>query len=465
MGEIKVYNKEIEDLFIQFMISDPELYVRCKGIIKPQYFSDKTNQLVIDFFDRHTEEYNTLPALEQIFAVTGKKGLEKLKDINENHIDWFLTEFEQFCRHKALEKVILSSVDLLQERRYGEVEKAVKEAVQIGLVKNLGTDYFYDPVSRLNRIKENKGMHSTGWRDIDSALYGGMNRGELQVWAGQSGAGKSVFLQNQAVNWAQQGLHVVYVTLELSENLCAMRLDAMVTGVGTRDILKNIDDVAMRVKNFKTKNKGSIRLKQLPNGCTANDIRAFVKEIEVQTGIKADAIIVDYLDLMMPNSARVSPSDMFVKDKYVSEELRNLAIELNTLLSTASQLNRGSYDAVEYDPSNISGGISKVNTADNVMGIFTSAAMRESGRYQIQFMKTRSSSGVGKRVDLAFDPATLRIYDLPEGALDSESHTAQSVLSKMRIDAANQSKKTAEPSPEEIRQKTTSLRDIIRRRD
>lgn len=185
MSEIKVYNKEIEDLFIQFMVSDPELYVRCKGIIKSHYFADKTNQLVIDFFDRHTEDHNTMPALEQIFAVTGKRGLEKLKDINENHVEWFLNEFEQFCRHKALEKVILGSVDLLQERRYGEVEKAVKEAVQIGLVKNLGTDYFYDPVTRLNSIKENKGMHSTGWRDVDSALYGGMNRGELQVWAGQ----------------------------------------------------------------------------------------------------------------------------------------------------------------------------------------------------------------------------------------------------------------------------------------
>ena len=114
----------------------------------------------------------------------------------------------------------------------------------------------------------------------------------------------------------------------------------------------------------------------------------------------------------MPVSAKVSPNDLFVKDKYVSEELRNLARELNILFVTASQLNRSAVEEVEFDHSHISGGISKINTADNVFGIFTSRAMRERGRYQIQAMKTRSSSGVGMKVDLEFDIESLRIRDL-----------------------------------------------------
>ena len=78
---------------------------------------------------------------------------------------------------------------------------------------------------------------------------------------------------------------------------------------------------------------------------------------------------------------------------------------------TASQLNRSAVEEIEFDHSHISGGISKINTADNVFGIFTSRAMRERGRYQIQLMKTRSSSGVGSKVDLEFDINTLRISD------------------------------------------------------
>jgi len=476
LSEIKDYTKDIEDLFIQFLITDPELYIRCKGITQPQYFNNDENQAVVRFLDEHSNDHTTLPTIAQIKAVTGKKGLEKLDDINESHSDWFLKEYETFVRHKAIEAVILNSVDLVKDHRYGEVEKAVKEAVQIGLVKNLGTDYFHDPVSRLEAIKNNSGMISTGWRDVDNKLYGGLNRGEICIFAGQSGAGKSLFLQNMGVNWAQLGLNVVYITLELSENLCGMRLDAMIAGVETRGVLKDVENVAMKVKNFYRKYKGDLRLKQLPNGCTANDIRAYVKELEVQTGRKVDAILVDYLDLMMPVSARVSPSDQFIKDKFVSEELRNVAVELNILLVTASQLNRGSYEEVEFDPSHIAGGISKVNTADNVIGIFTSQAMRESGRYQIQFMKTRSSSGVGSRVDLAFSPVTLRIYDLEEGEDDAITSSTKNVMSQLRQSnvvnnpapkspaMSNKSKapSSASDKGEGVGQRTTQLRNMLK---
>jgi hypothetical protein len=104
----------------------------------------------------------------------------------------------------------------------------------------------------------------------------------------------------------------------------------------------------------------------------------------------------------------------------VSEELRNLARELNVLFVTASQLNRAAVEEIEFDHSHISGGLSKIMTADNVIGIFTSRAMKERGRYQIQFMKTRSSSGVGQKVELEFNLDTLRISDLGE---DEDSYS------------------------------------------
>jgi hypothetical protein len=83
---------------------------------------------------------------------------------------------------------------------------------------------------------------------------------------------------------------------------------------------------------------------------------------------------------------------------------------------TASQLNRSAVEEIEFDHSHISGGISKINTADNVFGIFTSRQMKERGRYQIQLMKTRSSSGVGTKVDLEFNIESLRITDPGEDA-------------------------------------------------
>jgi len=269
-----------------------------------------------------------------------------------------------------------------------------------------------------------------------------------------SGAGKSLFLQNLAVNWAESGRNVVYLTLELSERLCAMRVDAMHTGYETREVMRNIDDVHMKIRASQQRSHGSLRIKQLPNGCTTNDIRAYIKEYELQSGVKVDAILVDYLDLMSPMSKKISAENLFVKDKYVTEELRNLAVELDMVTVSASQLNRSSYEEIEFDPSHIAGGISKVNTADNVIGIFTSAAMKESGRYQIQFMKTRSSSGVGSKVDLSFNTKSLRIADLEEDADSAVTATSKGIMDQLKRNSVVRSGEKTDPVTGEITRST-----------
>lgn len=444
-SEIKDYSKEVEDLFVSFMVSKPDLFVRCKGILKADYFDNKQNKDAIAFIESYSTDFTTIPSLEQIKVMTSKDVM--IMEVEAaKHDSWFLREFELFCRHKALRAAILASPEMLDDGRYGEALAAVKAAVEIALVKDLGTDYYLNPKERLEAIREGKGQMSTGWKDVDEKLYGGLNKGEITIFAGQSGAGKSLFLQNLAVNWAMAGFNVVYLSLELSEKLCAMRVDAMHTGYETRDVMRNIDDVHMRVRASQQKSKGTLRIKQLPNGCTSNDIRAFIKEYEIQSGIRVDAILVDYLDLMMPMSKKISAENLFVKDKYVAEELRNLAIELDTVTVSASQLNRGSYEEIEFDPSHIAGGISKVNTADNVVGIFTSAAMKESGRYQIQFMKTRSSSGVGSRVDLAFNTKSLRIHDLEDGDDDAVQATTKNIYEQLKKKSVVRSGEKQEPS-------------------
>jgi len=247
-------------------------------------------------------------------------------------------------------------------------------------------------------------------------LFGGFNKGELNIFAGGSGAGKSLFLANLGCNWVLNSMNVAYVSFELSEPLVSMRIDSMLTDIPTKEIFKDLDGVEMKVKLL-GKKSGKLQIKYMPSGKTANDLRSWIKEYEIKTGTKLDVILVDYLDLMMPINKKVSPSDLFVKDKFVSEELRNLAMELNVIFVTASQLNRGAVEEIEFDHSHIAGGLSKIQTADNVFGIFTSRAMRERGRYQIQLMKTRSSSGVGMKIDLEFDVDSLRIRDLAD---DSE---------------------------------------------
>ena len=412
------YDYDMQKLYLEMFLSDAETFIRCQNIFDPENF-DQRLQSTAEFINKYVDEYKVMPEV-QIVNTSCRISLESLQLPKENY-NWLMAEFENFSRHKSLERAIIKSADLLEKGEYGPVEKLVKDAIQISLNKDMGTNYFENPRARLEKLKNNNGQISTGWPGVDKRLYGGFNRGELNIFAAASGGGKSLFLANLAVNWALMGLNVIYLTFELSEGLVSMRLDSMTTGVTTRDIFRNIDDIELKVKMLE-KRSGHIQIKYMPSGKTVNDLRAYLKEYQVKTGQKPDVLLIDYLDLMMPLSVKVSPSDLFVKDKYVSEELRNLAMETQCITVTASQLNRSAVEEIEFDHSHISGGLSKIQTADNVIGIFTSRAMRERGRYQIQFMKTRSSSGVGQKVDLEFNIETLRISDLGD---DDESSLGQ----------------------------------------
>jgi KaiC/GvpD/RAD55 family RecA-like ATPase len=423
------YGYDIQKVYLEIMLTDAQTFVRCQSVFDPHSF-ERRLQPAAEFILKYVNQYNTMPTFEMVNAAA-HVDLRHPGDMVDAHYDWLMDEFETFARHKALEAAILKSADLLEKGEYGPVEDLVKRAVQIGLQKDLGTDYFANPRERLEAIKSRNGQVSTGWQALDSRLFGGFNRGELNIFAGGSGAGKSLFLANLGVNWALMGLNVLYLTFELSENLVSMRIDSMVTGITTRDIFKNIDDVELKVRMI-GRNSGSFQVKYMPSGKNANDLRSYVKEYEIKTGRKIDVLLIDYLDLMMPMRVKVSAENLFVKDKYVSEELRDLAMELNTITVTASQLNRSAVEEIEFDHSHISGGLSKIQTADNVIGIFTSRAMRERGRYQIQLMKTRSSSGVGSKIDLEFDVDTLRITDAEQGSEAESDQTPSQVMNNLR---------------------------------
>ena len=438
------YGYDIQKVYLEMMLADAATFARCQAIFDYNLFDRKLQQAA-DFINNYVKEHNVVPTETIVNAATGVD-FKVPDNLREEHFDWLLNDFETFTRHKGLEKAILESADMLEKGEYGSVEEKIKKAVQIGLQKDMGTDYFEDPRTRLMKIKDKNGQISTGWKAIDDKLFGGMNRGELNIFAGGSGAGKSLFLANLGLNWALQGLNVVYLSLELSEELVSMRMDAMLTGMPTKDVFKNLDDVEMKIKMI-GKKSGQFQVKYMPSGKTVNDLRSYMKEYEIKMDRKVDVLLVDYLDLLMPIGKKISAENLFVKDKYVSEELRNLAMEKNCICVTAAQLNRGAVEEVEFDHSHISGGLSKIQTADNVFGIFTSRAMRERGRYQIQLMKTRSSSGVGQKIDLEFNIDSLRITDLAEedGYGNSSSQSAGSSLL-----ASIKQRQTVDPNTGEI---------------
>ena len=143
------------------MLQDAQSYTRVQNIFNPENF-DRSLQASAAFIKEHCDKHNTMPDMKQVTAVSGVN-LTPLEEAKDGHFDWFLEEFEGFTRRQELERAILKSEDLLEKGDYDPVEKLVKEAVQISLTKDMGTDYFDDPKARLMAIKSSNGQVSTGW--------------------------------------------------------------------------------------------------------------------------------------------------------------------------------------------------------------------------------------------------------------------------------------------------------------
>ncbi|WNA16014.1 DnaB-like DNA helicase [Xanthomonas phage XaC1] len=408
--EVKNYDPKFQQFMLSVMLNEPEIFVRCQGIIKPEYF-DKAYKPVVNFVLEYADKYRTLPSLKEIEVNT--TAAFEAEVIKKEHRQGHLDSIESFCRHKALENAIQEGMKCVQERKYGMLEVLVKEAMQISLQNDLGTNYFEDPEGRIRALFDEQGTISTGWIDVDKRLFGGFGPGELEIFLAPSGCGKSMLMQNLAVNFSARMMNGVYISLELSENLVNSRIDSMMLDRSKKNIQSNIEDVAAEIKVLEKK-RGSFYVKRMPeSSTTVHDIRAYLKEYLVKTNLELHYVCVDYLDLL--TSPKVGNSaDTFMKDKFVAEELRALASEFNVVMISASQLNRSAIDSTEYTHANIAGGISKIYTADNVIGIRNTDATRARGEIGLEFLKTRNSGGSSQFIKCGFNVDTMRVFDHPE---------------------------------------------------
>lgn len=398
-----------QKLLTEYLISSADTFALCASIIQPEYFDPELRN-TISFIKKYYDEYNSTPTESQI---EGETGVElKIQEVTKDQVSYCSNEIESFCKRKAIEKAILSSPALIDKGDYGKVEEIIRDAITVSLNRDLGLLYSDDPEERLRRLANTEETTSTNWKEVDELLNGGIVRKQMLLFSANSGGGKSIAMANLGLNFAQQGLNVLYISLELSEEMVSLRYDSMVTGISAAGWQYKISEIATKVESA-IQNMGEITIKYMNAGSNSNDIRAYLKEFELTYGYTPDAIIVDYLDLMGTNEF-ISADNVFEKDKAAAEQLRNIANDYNAFMITAAQQNRTAVGQTDLNHSHIAGGISKINTTDVYISIIMNDAMRANGEIAFMFLKTRSSDGVGKTIYLKWDGSSLRITD-PDG--------------------------------------------------
>lgn len=446
-------------LLLRYLISSPDLFAVTNAIIRPEYFDPEVRKAT-KFIQTYYEEYRALPDTDQIYAETSLEIVPT--NVQGDKYAYCVTEVEQFCKRKAMEHAVLQSVALIEKEDYGSVETLIRNAVTVGITKSLGLDYYEDPLTRLERLRNTALPISTGWRAVDDVCGGGWNRGDLVIVSANSGGGKSVTMENWADRMNNQGYNGVYFSFELNEDLISKRHDSIVSGIQQAEVLMRYKEVAAAVVNARS-SKGHLQIKHM-NSPTPNELRAYLKEYELKFKRRPDFIVVDYIAGMRADE-RVDANDVYTKDKFVSEALRNIASDYNAIVMTASQQNRDAIDKLELNQGNIAGGISKVDTCDVYISIIMTDAMRAAGDIIFQFLKTRSSDGVGKNAHLAWDPKTLRISDSTKDnaiSLKSEgSRTSGVMLDKSPMNSFNKGGDQPSQSKKPARPISSSLVDLI----
>ena len=425
---------EQELLLVDCLVTDISIFTKVASIIKPKYFESPLDT-VVEFILEYFDEYKDIPTPKIVKAATGIKLIKQ--ELVASEVKYLVDAFEEFCQNSAMRIAINIAIDLMQENELFAIREEVKKALMVSLDKNIGMNQFENPRLRLEAMQETLDVRSIGWHCLDE-LIDYIKRTELYIFAANSGVGKSITLANLAVNMSKQGLHGIYISLELSEELVTKRLDSMFTEVPVGAIFDSIESIDEIYGHMKEE-YGSLYVKRLPAGSKAQDIRTYLNEYTLQTGITPDYICLDYIDLMEPNE-RMQFGNAFDRDKQISEQFREILNDFHLYGFTASQLNRSAVDVVEKNQSHISGGMSKINTADVAISISRSNENKDSGEMVFQALKLRNSSFSDKMVSLYLDSSTLRLIEKKEH-MKSKMHNKNDQFKDAVIEPGSPKKK------------------------
>lgn len=411
-------DSDAQRLFINSMLSNPELFARVNPILKPDYF-DPGMQGPIKFLQEYFQEHRSVPASQIFQAAT--KNTPEIFQIQRQDVQFIAEQIALFCQASAMIQVARKSPSLIEKQDYQGLITQFKEAAQIGLLEDLGIEYFDDPLARLEKMETTDKLISTGWKDVDDLIGGGVGRQELITFLAPSGGGKSVSMLNLAYNFMKQGLHGVYISIEMKDTKVAQRADQMLAKMASNMINVNKAKVAHEIQLFGEQTGSRFFIKRMREGETnANHVLAYLRELEGTKAFRPDFVVVDYLDIMQA-ARKVDGANMFLKDQYVSEEVRGIGFDYDAIMVSGSQLGKHATEAIndgrKMHQGDVQGGSSKTNTSDLMIATVKTDAMHEAGEYRFEFPKSRNSDAANKTCMMRWNKDTLRISDGSSQAL------------------------------------------------
>lgn len=327
------------------------------------YFSEKTYQLFFNLLCAIRNKIGKLPSLRDLeFVASGllkddeearDSVLDFAKDIfkSEEVVDFLIIEEEtqNFIKQVKFTEAFNDSMKDIQGRNYESAIEKMSKATQISFDADLGLSIKdWDKVKTLlTETSSSDNVVATGYSFLDApkVLDGGIRGGEMGCIAAIPGLGKTLFLGNLAINAFLNGKNVLVVSFETSDSRLTGRFLSNLLKRESREVARMIiagdEELKETFDRDVASQEGDLRLKEFPaKVVSANDIMAFLLDLEKYEGFKPDMILLDYLLIMTTNDKKMDASNTYLKYKTVSEEVRNLAKHLEIPVWTATQIGR-----------------------------------------------------------------------------------------------------------------------------
>lgn len=423
-----------EDVVIYKSLTDSGYLASIADIVKPEYFKNKNIASIFKIVKDFTEKRNKLPTITEIksYLITDEQKqsfktlVQSFSSIDKTlDKDELYDNTEQFLKEKSVYHTMLN---VAEDVARGEVDTSdvlqkFEESCNISLVTDLGFNMYDDIDLLVDDLNAEQRFIPSKWEWLDECLGGGFleNGKSLYVFAGETNIGKSIFLGNIAHNIAQQGKNVLLVTLEMSEMLYAQRICTNATKIPMRELKQN----GPTIKHVINQEEGKIFIKEFPPATiTVNQLRAFIKKFEDQ-GIKLDAIVLDYLNLLHSTIGNNS----YERIKHVTEQVRAMSYTFECPIISATQLNRSGFDQDNPELATISESIGLAATADCICSIYQNEEDREMDIIRMGMMKNRygpRGSTQAMRVDYNTLSITQTEDDIGEDGDDEVFRSLQS---------------------------------------
>jgi replicative DNA helicase len=429
--DVKINNLALENAIVSHILKDETFflkvgeYLRTKDFNRKSYFTDGKLQLIVNLADGFYKKNNKFPTKEDFSVMLGelKEDEEVLyltkKLVNKIHDEPISTTTEfieqetlKFIKqNRSIEATLLNKVDI-ENGNYDNLEARIREAVNVSIDTDLGTS-IKDLEANLKLIadsKDEKRSLTTGFPKLDMET-GRILPGELFLYAGVSGGGKSLFLMQTALTNFQEGKKIVYFSLEMGYKRLLQRMYQNLFGRKKSEVLTINKELADYLSD-----EGDLVVKQYPAGiANANMFSAFIRDLMIaKHWDEIDGIFIDYIGIMATNDPKLVKDNSFLYLKICAEEIRNLGYEFNCPVFSASQLNRDALDASSGTKGSlsskfVSGSTGIVMTVDNFVILIQTAADKKSNKMKLFVDKNRN--GGNNTISLNVDYNTLKFSE------------------------------------------------------